>query len=163
MFTSGQMRQAAMLLAHCRRRKFKIATAESCTGGLVSALLTEIPGSSDVFDRGFVTYSNTAKIKQLGVSAATIKKYGAVSKEVAIAMAQGALTHSDADIAISVTGIAGPGGGTKEKPVGLVYIAVATRRRTSAKKCHFKGTRGEIRLSAVSAALNVIARIAKQF
>ncbi len=105
----------------------KIATAESCTGGLIAALLTSHAGSSSVFDRGFVTYSNAAKTQMLGVEAALIQAEGAVSGPVAAAMATGALVHSDADAAVSVTGIAGPGGGSPEKPVGLVYVAVATR------------------------------------
>jgi nicotinamide-nucleotide amidase len=104
-----------------------IATAESCTGGLVAALLTSIAGSSDVFERGFVTYSNEAKSQELGVPASLIVRAGAVSAEVAAAMATGAIVHSRAEIAVSVTGIAGPGGGSATKPVGLVYLALAVR------------------------------------
>ncbi len=102
-----------------------IATAESCTGGMIAAALTDIAGSSVVFERGFVTYSNQAKIEQLGVSIDTLREHGAVSLQTAAEMAQGAVRHSKADIAVSVTGIAGPGGGTPEKPVGLVYLGFA--------------------------------------
>ncbi len=115
------------LLDLCRMRKLTIATAESCTGGLVAAALTEIPGSSDVVDRGFVTYSNQAKHTMLGVETATLETFGAVSKEAAVAMAFGALEHADTDLAVSITGIAGPGGATPGKPVGLVHLAVAAR------------------------------------
>ena len=115
--------QAADLLEACRAKGELIATAESCTGGLVSATLTAVPGSSDVFDRGFVTYSNTAKSEMLGVPYWLIERHGAVSEDVARAMAGGALTHSNASLAVAVTGIAGPDGGTPEKPVGLVHFA----------------------------------------
>jgi nicotinamide-nucleotide amidase len=115
--------QAADLLEACRAKGDLIATAESCTGGLVAATLTAVPGSSDVFDRGFVTYSNTAKSEMLDVPYWLIEKHGAVSEDVARAMAGGALTHSGAGLAVAVTGIAGPDGGTPEKPVGLVHFA----------------------------------------
>ena len=120
--------QATALLELCRRKKLQIATAESCTGGLIAATLTEIPGSSDVVERGFVTYSNEAKQAMLGVPAATIEKFGAVSRETAEAMAAGALANSPAELAVSVTGVAGPGGGSTEKPVGLVHFAAASKR-----------------------------------
>jgi len=120
--------QAAALLKLCRRKQLRIATAESCTGGLIAATLTEIPGSSDVVERGFVTYSNEAKQAILGVPLATLKQFGAVSRETAEAMAAGALAHSPAHLAVSVTGIAGPGGGTPTKPVGLVHFAAASNR-----------------------------------
>ena len=119
--------EATALLAICRAKGLKLATAESCTGGLVAAILTEIPGSSDVVERGFVTYSNEAKIEMLSVPASLITKHGAVSKEVARAMALGALKHSRADIAVSVTGVAGPGGGSAEKPVGLVHFGACRK------------------------------------
>jgi nicotinamide-nucleotide amidase len=119
--------EARALLDLCRAKKLTIATAESCTGGLVAATLTEIPGSSDVVERGFVTYSNTAKTAMLGVPADVIARFGAVSRETAEAMAQGALAHSPADLAVSITGIAGPGGGSPSKPVGLVHFAAAAR------------------------------------
>jgi nicotinamide-nucleotide amidase len=119
--------EAAELLADCRARRRTLATAESCTGGLIAAILTEVPGASRVFECGFVTYSNAAKTEMLAVPADLIERHGAVSEEVARAMAAGALTHSAADIAVSVTGVAGPGGGTAEKPVGLVQLAAGRR------------------------------------
>ncbi len=118
---------ARALLDLCRSRKLTIATAESCTGGLVAAALTEIPGSSDVVDRGFVSYSNDAKRAMLGVNASTLQTFGAVSKETAIQMAVGALERADVDLAVAITGIAGPGGATPGKPVGLVHFACAAR------------------------------------
>jgi len=119
--------RARALLDLCRRKSLKIAAAESCSGGLLAATLTEIPGSSDVFERGFVTYSNAAKATMLGVPEDTLERFGAVSRETAEAMAQGALAHSPADLAVSITGIAGPGGATPGKPVGLVHIGAARR------------------------------------
>lgn len=118
---------AKRLLDLCRRRGLRIATAESCTGGLVAAALTAIAGSSDVVECGFVTYSNAAKESMLGVPAATLKRHGAVSAQTAAAMAAGALARSQADLAVAITGIAGPGGGSKQKPVGLVHFAAANR------------------------------------
>jgi nicotinamide-nucleotide amidase len=118
---------AQALLDLCRGKRLKIAAAESCTGGLVAATLTEIAGSSDVFERGFVTYSNEAKQAMLGVPEATLASHGAVSRETAEAMAKGALAHAPADLAVSITGIAGPGGATAGKPVGLVHFAAAAR------------------------------------
>ncbi len=122
-FDERLMSLAAEILDRARAKGDLITTAESCTGGLVSAALTAVAGSSDVFDRGFVTYSNTAKSEILGVPYWLIEKHGAVSEDVARAMAGGALTHSNASLAVAVTGIAGPGGGTAEKPVGLVHFA----------------------------------------
>jgi nicotinamide-nucleotide amidase len=127
MFSPPLLRLAEMVLMQAREQKLRIATAESCTGGLIAGLLTEIAGSSDVFDRGFVTYSNGAKADLLGVEPLLIADKGAVSEEVARAMAIGALTRSKAGLTVSVTGIAGPGGGSAEKPVGLVYFATARR------------------------------------
>ena len=118
---------AIAVLDTCRARGLTLATAESCTGGLVAGALTDIAGSSDVVDRGFVTYSNDAKREMLGVPAETLKQYGAVSGETAEAMARGALAHADVDLAVAITGIAGPGGGSKDKPVGLVHFACAAR------------------------------------
>lgn len=125
MFPSTLSRDAAALLAELNRRGLMLSTAESCTGGLVAALLTSVPGSSSVVDRGFVTYSNEAKAQMLGVPMALIKTHGAVSAEVARAMAEGAQQRSIGDLAISITGIAGPDGGSTEKPVGLVHFACA--------------------------------------
>jgi nicotinamide-nucleotide amidase len=117
---------SAMRLMQCLKgRGMMMATAESCTGGLIAALMTELPGSSAVFDRGFVTYSNAAKVAMLGVAAECLDRHGAVSRETALAMAEGALKHSQAGLALAVTGIAGPGGGTEQKPVGLVHLAAA--------------------------------------
>jgi len=125
---SEDLRAAARaVLEACRARGLKVATAESCTGGLVVGSLTDIAGSSDVVDRGFVTYSNEAKQQMLGVPADTIKKHGAVSRETVEAMARGALGNANADLVIAVTGIAGPGGGGPGKPVGLVHFAAASR------------------------------------
>jgi nicotinamide-nucleotide amidase len=127
MFAAELIDNATGLLADFRGRGLKLATAESCTGGLIAGLLTEIAGSSDVVERGFVTYSNEAKAEMLGVDPALIETHGAVSAEVARAMAAGALAHSRADVAVSVTGVAGPGGGSLAKPVGLVHLAAARR------------------------------------
>ena len=132
---------ARTLLDLCRQKQLKLATAESCTGGLLAATLTEIPGSSDVLDRGFVTYSNEAKQAMLGVPAATLERFGAVSRETAEAMAKGALAHAPVDLAVSITGIAGPGGGTPDKPVGLVHFAAASR---SGRLIHHERRFGDI-------------------
>lgn len=145
------------LLAACRQRDLKLVTAESCTGGLVAAALTAVAGSSSVFDRGFVTYSNEAKTEILGVPKSLIEKHGAVSEPVARAMAEGAIAHSRSDLAVSITGVAGPDGGTVEKPVGLVHFATARRGgQTLAEKRIFAGDRDAIRLAAVAAALRLI-------
>src|SRR3990172_4722477 len=124
-FPADLLEEAARLIADLRGRALKLATAESCTGGLVAGLLTEVAGASDVLERGFVTYSNAAKIGMLGVDPELLRRHGAVSAEVARAMAEGALRCSAADVAVAVTGIAGPSGGTAEKPVGLVHFAAA--------------------------------------
>lgn len=148
---------AEPLLADCRRRGLKLATAESCTGGLIAACLTEIPGSSDVVERGMVTYSNQAKTELLGVPAALIERHGAVSAEVAAAMAEGALARSAADLAVAATGIAGPGGGSATKPVGLVFIGVARRGGPAeTRRCQFAGDRSAVRLATVEAALRLL-------
>lgn len=120
------MEAAQALLDLCTKKKFTLATAESCTGGLLTGALTEIPGSSAVVDRGYVTYSNSAK-QQIGVAAATLKKYGEVSRETAEAMAKGVLANTPVNLTVAITGIAGPGGGTRDKPVGLVHFAAAAR------------------------------------
>ncbi|RMF74268.1 MAG: CinA family protein [Alphaproteobacteria bacterium] len=123
------VKQASELLELARDAELHLATAESCTGGLLAAVITEVPGASDVFERGFVTYSNAAKTELLGVPAPLILEFGAVSEEVARAMATGALAHSHADMAISITGIAGPSGGTADKPVGTVCFGLARKGR----------------------------------
>ncbi len=129
--TPALLARAEALVGACRERGLTVATAESCTGGGIAALLTEIAGSSAVLDRGFVTYSNAAKAEMLGVDAALIERLGAVSAEVAVAMAEGALARSGVDLAVAVTGIAGPGGATATKPVGLVHLALAGRGRAT--------------------------------
>jgi nicotinamide-nucleotide amidase len=144
----------AGLLDLYRQKGLKIATAESCTGGLVAASLTAIAGSSDVVERGWVTYSNQAKSESLGVAPDLIAEKGAVSAEVAEAMARGALRRSQADVAVSITGIAGPGGGSVEKPVGLVFIGLARKDGWSqVERCIFPGNRDEVRAQSVTRAL----------
>lgn len=157
----GLLALAAGLLERARAQSELIATAESCTGGLVAAALTAIPGSSDVVDRGFVTYSNAAKSEMLGVPAWLIEKHGAVSEDVARAMAGGALTHSRATIAVAVTGIAGPSGGTAEKPVGLVHFAAARRDAPVLHDHMLFGDlgRAEIRRRSVERALSLLASL----
>lgn len=129
-------------------RQWKLATAESCTGGLIASLCTELPGSSDWLDRGFVTYSNAAKSDMLGVDATLITQYGAVSEEVARAMAAGALQQARVQVALSVTGIAGPGGGSTAKPVGTVWFAWATPSGLHSEAQHFPGDRSAVRNAA---------------
>jgi nicotinamide-nucleotide amidase len=154
--------QARALLDLCRAKRLMVVTAESCTGGLVAATLTEIPGSSDVVERGFVTYSNAAKEAMLDVPGATIERFGAVSRETAEAMATGALAHSPADLAVAVTGIAGPGGGTPDKPVGLVHFAAAARGgRLVHQECKFGDIgRAQVRLVSVRQALSMLQQLA---
>ena len=150
--------QAVELLAACRARGETVATAESCTGGLLAAALTAIPGSSEMFERGFVTYSNSAKSEMLGVPFWLIERHGAVSEDVARAMAGGVLTHSHASLAVAVTGIAGPDGGTPEKPVGLVYFAAGRRDEPMRSECVLFGDlgRAEIRRRSVERALSLL-------
>jgi len=153
---------AKRLLALCRKQQWMVATAESCTGGLVVAALTEIAGSSDVVDRGFVTYSNAAKQSMLGVTSVTLKKFGAVSRETAEAMAAGALANSAADVTVAITGIAGPGGGSRGKPVGLVHFAAAARdgRRLHRARRFGKIGRRKVRLKSVAEALAMLELLA---
>lgn len=156
-FPADILRQAEQLLAAARAGQLKIATVESCTGGLVAGALTEIAGSSDVVERGFITYANEAKTDMVGVPAALIAQVGAVSEAVARAMAEGALAHAPVDLAVAITGIAGPGGGTPSKPVGLVHFACARRGRDTVHQRHqFSGGRSDIRLAAVSVALGLL-------
>lgn len=162
--SAKELRTAARrVLDAFRARGLKLATAESCTGGLVAGALTEIAGSSDVVDRGFVTYSNEAKQAMLGVPAATLKRHGAVSAQTAAAMAAGALKHSLADVTVAITGIAGPGGGSKEKPIGLVYFAGAGRggRRLARVKRFGKIGRHKVRERSVVEALALLVQVAR--
>ncbi|WP_315080315.1 nicotinamide-nucleotide amidohydrolase family protein [uncultured Clostridium sp.] len=137
-------------------RGLTLSSAESCTGGLIASTLISYPGISEVFMEGAVTYSNEAKIRRLNVNKETLDKYGAVSEQVAIEMAEGIAKTSGTDIGIATTGIAGPGGGTAEKPVGLVYIGIFINRKAYAKKYVFKGNRAKVRNSATITALDMI-------
>lgn len=156
-FTSKLVDEAARLIELLRQSKSTIATAESCTGGLLSGVLTEVSGASDVFNFGFVTYSNLAKTDLLGVPAGLLECYGAVSREVAVAMAEGARTHSASTLAIAITGVAGPGGGSEAKPVGLVYIGVAIAGQPTAAHELRLGSigRAPIRLKTIETALQL--------
>jgi len=147
-----------LILDDAEQARLKIATAESCTGGLVAALFTDIPGSSSVFERGFVTYSNKAKEEMLGVPGDVLADYGAVSEPVARMMAEGALANSRANIAVGITGVAGPGGGTKMKPVGLVHVACARENRAVVHEVLQLGDigRSAIRMEALETALKLI-------
>lgn len=157
MFEAEILTLAQSILDGCRRRGWHIATAESCTGGLVAGALTAIAGSSDVVERGFVTYSNEAKSELLGVPPETIAAYGTVSAETAAAMAQGAIARAPVDLAISVTGIAGPGGATATKPVGLVLFGLARRDRTCrTERRVFAGDRSAVRQAALQLALQLL-------
>jgi len=164
MFAPALIERAAALLTLCRNRGLKLATAESCTGGLVAGLLTEIAGSSAVVERGFVVYSNLAKQEMLGVPEETLVRWGAVSDATARAMAEGALAHSAADLAVAVTGIAGPDGGTATKPVGLVHFAAARRggEPNGLERRFGPLSRGAIRLAAVETALEMLEAAARQ-
>jgi len=160
-FDPALTRSAAALLDAFRRAGLTLATAESCTGGMVAAVLTEIAGSSDVVERGFVTYSNEAKAELLGVPIALIQAKGAVSDEVARAMAEGALARSRASVAVSVTGIAGPGGATPAKPVGLVHFAALKRSAPVLVARHiFPGDRAAVRRASVETALSMLMQAA---
>ncbi len=156
-FPAHILAQASQLIDALRAKKAKITFAESCTGGLLSSVITSISGSSDVFDAGFVTYSNAAKTDLLGISAPLVEQHGAVSAEVAIAMADGARRRSRSALAIAVTGIAGPGGGSMEKPVGLVFIGVASANaRPQTHELRLGGIgRASVRLKTVEAALGL--------
>jgi nicotinamide-nucleotide amidase len=161
MFAAPITQSARALIESCRGRALRIVTAESCTGGLVGAALTAIPGASDVLERGFVTYSNQAKTEMLGVTTALLAEHGAVSKEVALAMADGALQRSRCDIAIAVTGVAGPAGGSAAKPIGLVHVAIARRGRASTHEEWRFGDMGRdgVREESVRVALELAARV----
>ena len=157
-FPEDMLASAEALLAVARAQRVRIVTAESCTGGLVAALLTEIAGSSDVLERGYVTYSNAAKASALGVPAELIATQGAVSEPVARAMAEGALAASQAELSVAITGVAGPGGGSAEKPVGLVWFATARAGQpTLAQQARYGDLgRSAIRLAAVRTALGLM-------
>ena len=158
MIDAATLGEAEALLALLRARGQRVATAESCTGGLIAAALTAVAGSSDVVDRGFVTYSNAAKTELLGVAAALIEAQGAVSEAVARAMADGALARSPAGLAVAVTGVAGPGGGTAAKPVGLVWCGLARRGGASLSESRvFPGDRAAVRLATVRHAFALLA------
>jgi len=158
MFSPALLSLAKTVLDEARAKSLRIATAESCTGGLIAGLLTEIPGSSDVLDRGFVVYSDQAKQDLLGVPGSLIAELGAVSRAVARAMAQGAVAHSKAQLAVAVTGIAGPGGGSAQKPVGLVHLAAFRENGALLHEEHLFGDIGrvQVRLKSVEAALTLL-------
>lgn len=156
-FKSGRfVSLAAEVLAACREKSLHIAVAESCTGGLLGVALTAVAGSSDVFERGFITYTNDAKVEMLGVRATTLEAHGAVSEEVAAEMAAGALSHSNAQVSLSITGIAGPGG-SEFKPEGRVCFGISSPLKTYAETVEFGAIgRGEVRAAAVKHALTMI-------
>lgn len=162
LFPSDFTARAAALIERCRRNGLTLATAESCTGGLIAGLLTSVSGSSDVLDCGFVTYSNGAKARMIGVPAELFARVGAVSEEVARAMAEGAMANSGADLAVAVTGIAGPGGGSALKPVGLVYCTVTRRGRPTRTRELRLGDIGRdaVRLETVRVAVEMAYEIA---
>ena len=153
--------KARELISAFSQAGLTVATAESCTGGLIAGALTEIPGSSAVVDRGFVTYSNDAKMQMLGVDPATLAAHGAVSRQTVLEMARGAIGHSSADLAVAVTGIAGPGGGSDEKPVGLVHLAAASRDGTILHREMRYGDIGRdaVRLRTVREALDLLVEL----
>jgi len=160
-FDPETLKLAESVLATCRARGWTLATAESCTGGLVAAALTAIAGSSDVVERGFVTYSNEAKMELLGVPEPTIAAHGAISAETATAMAEGAVARAGVDLAVSITGVAGPGGGSADKPVGLVHLGIARRGPGGqifgrSERHVFPGDRAGIRDAALARALQML-------
>ncbi len=163
MFPTDVLDDAKRLIDSLRAKNRTLTAAESCTGGLVAAAITAVPGSSDVFFGGFVTYSNDAKAQMIGVDPGLITHHGAVSEAVAHAMADGALRTTGADLAVSITGIAGPGGGSPEKPVGLVYIGIASVFDAPTVERHMFGEAGrhEVRLASLRAALRLLGEAAK--
>lgn len=163
LFDAGLSEKANAVLDACKAHGVRLATVESCTGGLLSALLTEQAGSSAVFTHGFVTYSNEAKNEMVGVELKLLGQHGAVSEAVARAMAEGALRRSRTELALSITGIAGPGGGTEKKPVGTVHFACATPGNPTLHHHQlFSGSRSEIRLAAVHHALDMMLEALKK-
>ena len=162
MFDPEVLALAESVLAECRARGWRIATAESSTGGLIAAALIAIAGASDVFERGFVTYSNKAKVELLGVSEAMLATQGAVNAETATAMAEGAVARAPVDVAVSITGIAGPGGASAEKPVGLIFVGVARRGGAGRSERYvFPGDRTSVREAALRRALELLLAEAK--
>jgi nicotinamide-nucleotide amidase len=162
MFSADLLAKAEALITLFTNRHLTLATAESCTGGLVAALLTSIAGSSHVLERGFVTYSNRSKHECLGVDSTLLETFGAVSRETAAAMAEGVLTHAPVDIAMSITGIAGPGGGSTAKPVGLVYFGCGSRNAIEVLEQRFGDIgRTEVRMASVAVALDMLAKAAE--
>jgi nicotinamide-nucleotide amidase len=161
MFPPDFLAAAEAVLGACRTRGWRVTTAESCTGGLIAGLLTAIGGSSDVVDGGAVTYSNAAKTRMLGVPAAMIAAHGAVSEEVARAMAEGARRAAGVELAVAVTGVAGPGGGTADKPVGLVWFGVASPAGVTAASHIFPGDRTAVRMETVRHAMNALRKVAE--
>jgi len=157
MFSSEILNEARILLERCEAVGLRLAAAESCTGGLISGALTAVPGASTVFERGYVSYANAAKSAMLGVAPALIAAQGAVSEPVSRAMAEGALARAGVDLAVAVTGIAGPGGGSADKPVGLVHMAVARRGGDTLHERHvYAGDRAAIRRQSVADALRLL-------
>jgi nicotinamide-nucleotide amidase len=158
MFPAREVKRAEKVVADCRAKGFTLTMAESCTGGLLASLITEVSGASDVFQRGFVTYANCAKTDMIGVPAPMIDEFGAVSNQVAEAMATGALAAAHADLAAAITGIAGPAGGTADKPVGRVHIAIARSDMPPTSKQFDFGDlgRSRVRLQTVASALQMI-------
>jgi nicotinamide-nucleotide amidase len=154
--------RAARVVELFTQNKHSLALAESCTGGLIAACITAIPGSSAILERGFVTYSNTAKIQEVGVPAELIERHGAVSAEVASAMAIGARKIANTDVGLSVTGIAGPAGGSAEKPVGLVFLAMATNDKVDVRRFKFDGDRTEVRRQSVVKALSMLVSVGNE-
>ena len=161
-FADATLKLAEKIIENCAARELSLAAAESCTGGLIAACLTEIPGSSAVVDRGFVTYSNRAKQELLGVAADILLGHGAVSAEVAEAMAIGAKKRANVDLAIAVTGIAGPGGGSAAKPVGLVYLALAHKEQVQIAREIFPGDRQAVRQATLMRALVMIEEVLRR-
>lgn len=163
MFPKELTDKAKTLLEICNAKKLTLATVESCTGGLLAGCLTSVAGSSSVVERGYVTYSNQAKIEEVGVDPDLIARYGAVSHEVAEAMAAGALRHAPVDLAAGITGVAGPGGGSAEKPVGLVYISAAAQNQVpTVTENHFKGDRDAVRAASLAVALDLLTELAQR-
>lgn len=162
MFSPSLLQKTETLLQTCREKKLRIVTAESCTGGLIGGCLTSIAGSSDVIERGFITYDNQSKVEILGVPQDIVDKYGAVCEPVARKMAEGALAKSSSDLVVSVTGIAGPGGGSPKKPVGLVHFGCIRKGSATVHESEiFKGDRQEVRMQTVEKAIDLLTKAAQ--